>query len=513
MLDVQPTVPAPPILRRPTPCIALVGRPNVGKSTVFNRLIGKRTALVMDEPHVTRDRLYGVMRANDKIFQVIDTGGLLGGEPARGGPPIGQQDVYTHVHAQTLLAIEAAELVLLVVDARVGPTPGDAEIAQALRRAGKAVAVLANKVDTQAQEDLAHAFYTLGFDTVLPISAEHARGFDAVADLVCELCDPPDADDSAAPDVRRSRGAPQRQEQNVSELLQAGEVDPSEVPELLATLPSEPSRVHWDGEPICVAVVGRPNAGKSSLINRLLGEERHLACATPGATRDAVDSELTMFGQSFVFIDTAGVRRKRSIERKLEQFAVVAAFNSMDRCDVAVMLLDGTVRPTDQDARIAAMAHDKGKGLILAVNKWEMVENPQWQEEYLLALRKELPFADYAPIVTLSAKTGDNVETLCKEVVAAQQERHRRVTTGELNRFFREVVASHPPPRQGGKRPQLYFVSQPLIRPPTFVFASNRMDRVHFSYARYLQNALRQRYGFGGTPLWLKFRQRSSKPK
>ncbi len=481
----------------------------MGKSTVCNRLVGRRVALVHNEPHVTRDRLFGLMRPNGKLAQIIDTGGLLGGLPGGiEGSRSGAEDVYYHVHAQTLLAIEAADLIFLVVDAALGVTPGDVEIAQELRRAGKQVAVLANKVDTPEHSLRAAEFYSLGFDTVLPVSAEHARGFDDLADYVCSMLDLPDDDAGPVRDRRRSRGAPDPEEQALSESVQKGELDPADVAALAVDTPGPTSHVHWDQEPICVAVVGRPNAGKSSLVNCLLGEERHLACDTPGATRDAVDSQVKVDEQEFVFIDTAGIRRKRSIERKLEQFAVVAAFNSLDRADVAVLLLDGTVPPTEQDARIASMAHEKGKGLILAINKWELIENPEWQEKYPDALRRALPFADYAPMVTLSAKTGDNVKTLCKEIIAVQQERHRRVTTGELNRFFREVVNSHPPPRQGGRRPQLYFVSQPLIRPPTFVFATNRMGNVHFSYERYLHNALRQRYGFSGTPLWLKFRQR-----
>ncbi len=459
---------------QPLPLVALVGRPNVGKSTLFNRLVGRRTALVFDEPGVTRDRIFGDARIGDGKVRIVDTGGLT----------CASDDDVTQVgmREQTQLAIEEADLVLLVVDAHAGVTPADAEVAMLLRQSHKATIVLANKVDTSSRECLAAEFWQLGFDAVWPVSAEHGRGFEALeADIEARL-----------------------------ELPAYVEVETDQAPLPVSEKEALPegavSRVEWNGKPIAVAVIGRPNAGKSSLINRLLGEERLVASEIAGTTRDPIDTPLERNGQEYLFIDTAGVRRKRSITRKLEQFAVVAAFNSIDRADVVLMVLDGATRPSDQDARIAAMAHDKGKGLLLVVNKWDLAENPDWRTGYVEALRQQMPFADYAPMVRLSAKTGKNVETLFKHVIAAQQERHRRVGTGELNRFFREVVGSHPPPIRGGKRPQLYFVSQPLVRPPTFVFASNRADDLHFSYVRYLQNALRRKYGFDGSPIWLKFR-------
>lgn len=461
--------------QRTLPLVALVGRPNVGKSTLFNRLVGRRTALVFDEPGVTRDRIFGDARMGEGKVRIVDTGGLTCASDA--------DSTQAGMREQTQLAIDEADLVLLVVDAHAGVTPADMEVAQLLRRAHKATIVLANKVDVAARECLAADFWKLGFEAVWPVSAEHGRGFEALEnDVEARLNLVPwvEVEDDYAP-------LPVSDEANLPE--------------------SSVSRVEWNSDkPIAVAVVGRPNAGKSSLINRLLGEERLVASDVAGTTRDPIDTALEHCGQAYLFIDTAGVRRKRSITRKLEQFAVVGAFNSIDRADVVLMVLDGATRPSDQDARIAAMAHEKGKGLILVVNKWDLAENPDWRTGYVEALRMQMPFADYAPMVRLSAKTGKNVETLFKHIIAAQQERHRRVGTGELNRFFREVVGSHPPPIRGGRRPQLYFVSQPLVRPPTFVFAASRSDDLHFSYVRYLQNALRRKYGFGGSPIWLKFR-------
>jgi GTP-binding protein len=496
------------------PMVALVGRPNVGKSTLFNRLVGRRSALVFDQPGVTRDRIFGEMDVDGRVAQLVDTGGL---EVTTDDPML---DL---IRVQTELAIEAADFVLVVVDGAAGLTPSDRDVAGMLRRAGKPMALVVNKIDADSRAGFVGEFFRLGIADVLPISAEHNRGIDALyALLLAKLSlpekvvarpesayddDVDDADDDGAsghralpvPDLRYDADA----EDTHQRLGRHGEA-PDDEP-----APGEraaPSRIEWQGGPIHVALIGRPNAGKSSLVNRILGEERHLASEVAGTTRDAIDSDTYIDGQHYVLIDTAGVRRKRSIGSKLEQFAVVAAFNSMDRADVTLLVLDGTVPPTDQDARIASMAHDKGKGIVVVINKWDLVTNPEWRERYLRALQLQLPFLDYAPVVKLSAKTGRNLKGLFAQIHVVQNERHRRVTTGELNRFFREVVKSHPPPIRGGKRPQLYFVSQPMVRPPTFVFASNRAGDLHFSYKRYLANALRQRYGFEGTPLWLKFR-------
>jgi GTP-binding protein len=261
-----------------------------------------------------------------------------------------------------------------------------------------------------------------------------------------------------------------------------------------------------------VAVIGRPNVGKSSLVNKLLGEERLVASEVAGTTRDAIDTELEHEGQQYVFIDTAGLRRPRSVSDKLERIAVMSARRSLERCDVALILLDGTTRPSDQDARIAAMAHELGKGIVLVANKWDLIENPEWRDKYPEAVRHDLDFVEYAPFVRVSAKTGQGTHKLFAPIIKAQQERHRRIGTGELNRFFKEKVEHHPPPLFKGRRAQIYFVSQPLVRPPTFVFTAKNPSNIPEAYSRYLRNQIRERYGFEGSPIWLKFRPRG-RPK
>lgn len=465
-------------VRRRPPLLALVGRPNVGKSTIFNRLVGRRAALVHDEPGVTRDRLFGELRFGGRALRVVDTGGF---------DVAATDQVMSGVREQTQLAIDEADLVALVVDADAGLTPGDREVAEILRRAGKLSCVVANKIDTEGHEERVHEIYGLGVEPVFPVSAEHNRGMEPFLEWACERLDAPVVEDV--------------------------EIDQSPLPvEPEAGEEEGPaSRIEWKGGPIRVAVVGRPNAGKSSLINRLLGEERLLATDIPGTTHDAIDIELTRGEQHFVFVDTAGMRRKRSVLDKVERYSVMAAVRSLESADVAVLLLDGAVIPSEQDARIASLALERGKALVIVANKWDLVTNPEWRENFEKAVRLEMPFASFVPFLKVSAKTGKSVERIFDAVIEAQKERHRRVTTGELNRFFREVVESHPPPIQNGKRPKLYFVSQPMVRPPTFVFAASRPDDIHFSYERYLSNSLRARYGFHGTPIWLKFRPHRAK--
>lgn len=480
------------------PLVALVGRPNVGKSTLFNKLVRRRDSLVFDEPGVTRDRIFGDMHIDKYLARVVDTGGL----------DFGTQDPMVRaIQQQTELAIEAADFVFLVVDGQHGLNVADKEVVALLRRANKPMALLVNKVDVPSHEWFTTEFHRLGVKDIFPISAEHRRGLDAIETLLIDRLQLPETV-QARPDEEAALAAQEAQQMPCEAVVPGAEQD-SEAGVGTAEeeqAPAPPSRVEWEGGPIHVAVIGRPNAGKSSLINQILGQERHLAADVPGTTRDAVDSHVHIDGQHLIFIDTAGIRRKRSIYSRLEQFAVVAAFNSMDRADITLVVLDGTVPPTDQDARIAALAHDKGKGIVVVINKWDLVTNPEWRERYIKALHLQLPFLSYAPIVKLSAKTGRGLPSLFKYIQTTQQERHRRVGTGELNRFFRNRVVSHPPPVRGGKRPQLYFVSQPMVRPPTFVFATSRAKDLHVSYKRYLQNALRKQYGFEGTPVWLKFR-------
>ena len=457
------------------PLIAIVGRPNVGKSTLFNRLVRQRAAIVDDQPGVTRDRLFGEARMNDRLVRVVDTGGV----EARP-----DDELLTRVRGQTQMAIDEADLVLFLLDTQTGITPADHEVASMLRRAGKPCLVVANKVDAPVHDQNVAELYELGMTPIWSVSAEHGRGFGELIDEITRLLDPPLADEY---------------ETAYGPLAVAAEDEQADAP---------PSRIEWNGGPIRVAVVGRPNAGKSSLVNRLLGEDRHLTGAQPGTTRDAVDSSLEQGEQVYVFTDTAGIRRQRSVVSRLERFSVMMAMRGLASADIAAVVLDATEVPSDQDARIAALAIERGKGLILVANKWDLIKGQEAGTAFQEAVERQLGFAQFAPMLRVSAKSGRGVEQLLATAVEVQRERHRRVGTGELNRFFREVVADSPPPVQHGRRPKLYFVQQPLVRPPTFIFAASHGTDVRDSYRRYLQNALRKRYGFSGTPLWIKFRGR-----
>ncbi|MEC9466867.1 MAG: ribosome biogenesis GTPase Der [Myxococcota bacterium] len=454
------------------PLIALVGRPNVGKSTLFNKFIGRRTALVFDEPGVTRDRLFGQSVIDGHIFRVVDTGGLESKS----------EDVFFDaMREQTELAIEEADLVLLVLDGATGLNPEDSDVARMLRRNGKMVVGVVNKLDVAEHQDRLADFYELGLDKLVGISAEHSRGFDELLELCFELLDPPDAEA-----FLKRRGSIAVREDDLEE--------------------GQSSRVEWDDDHIRVAVIGRPNAGKSSLINCLIEEDRLLATELAGTTRDPVDISLERDGYEFTFVDTAGMRRKRAVVDKLERFSVAFAVRSLDEADVALLVLDASEQVSEQDAKIAALVNDRGKGLLIVANKWDLVDEER-QGKFEHELERRLRFVKFANIVRVSAKTGRSVGKLFKHIVSAQCERHRRIGTAELNRFFGDVVEGTPPAMRSGKRPKLFYVTQPMVRPPTFVFMSRRGHDIQESYRRYLENSLRERYGFIGTPLWIKFRE------
>lgn len=459
---------------RRVPVLALVGRPNVGKSTLFNRFVGRRIAVVDNQPGVTRDRLFGELRFDGRLVRVVDTGGLdfqTDDEVMRG------------VREQSELAVAEADAIVLVVDAAAGVLPADREVADLLRRSGKKVVVAANKIDEPMHEARLADMYELGLDPVFPVSAEHGYRFPELAEHMIEALDAPSFEEQENADAPLP-------------------VSPEDLPQ------DGVSRIEWPGGAIRVAVVGRPNAGKSSLINRLLGESRLVASPVAGTTVDAIDTEIEREGQAFVFVDTAGIRRKRSIARRLERFAVLAALRSMEGADVVVLVLDGCERPSDQDARIASLAHERGKGIVVVATKFDRVENSEWRDGFEAAIRVDMPFLKYAQVLRVSGRTGRNLGSIFPAVIDAQRERHRRVGTGELNRFFRDVVEHHPPPVRQGRRARLLFCSQPLIRPPTFIFTTNRAASLPGSYSRYLENRLRERYGFRGTPIWIKFREK-----
>ncbi|MBN1962593.1 MAG: ribosome biogenesis GTPase Der [Deltaproteobacteria bacterium] len=460
------------------PLIAIVGKPNVGKSTFFNRLIGRRTAIVDDQAGVTRDRLFAEAKIERRLLRIVDTGGI---------EVRSNDQILENVRIQTQLAITEADLILFLLDSRSGLTAADYEVANMLRRSGKQTLVIANKIDGSNSDIAMAEFYELGMTKVLPLSAEHGRGVGDIIDEIIDRLDPP-----LAAEFDNAYGP----------IAVNNEEDTEDTP---------PTRIEWHGGPIRVAVVGRPNAGKSSLINRLLGQERHLVSEIPGTTRDAIDSTLEHQGQLFVFTDTAGIRRQRSVVSRIERFSVMMAMRGIESADVAVIVIDANESPSDQDARIISLASERGKGVIIVANKWDLVKGQEKSELFNDALSQQFVFASFAPIIRTSAKTGHGVLQLLEKITTVQQERHRRIGTGELNRFFNDVIADSPPPIQRGRRPKLFFVQQPLVRPPTFIFTASHSDYVRDSYKRYLQNALRKRYGFSGTPIWLKFRTRQKK--
>lgn len=434
------------------PVIAIIGRPNVGKSTLFNRLVGGRRAIVDDRPGVTRDRHYGETTWGGRTLVLVDTGGF---DPdARGG-------LVAQVREQARRALAEADLVFLVVDAKEGLTPADAEVARILRREARMPAVLVvNKVDAGGQEPASAEFYRLGCQQLFPISAEGGRG--------------------------------------IGDLMDAA----------VALLP-EAAEAEEEAEVTTVAVVGRQNVGKSSLVNRILGEERVLVSPEPGTTRDAIDTHCTVGGRRYCLIDTAGIRAKGRTGRSLERYAVSRALAAVRRCDVALVLLDGVEGPTVQDTKVAGAAHEAGCGAILVVNKWDLVTGDRaTAEAFARTLRERFKYLDYAPILTISALTGLRVLRLFPLIDAVQRERRRRIPTPELNRLVEEAVAKISPPAHRGRPVKIRYATQAETRPPTFVFFVNEAGGLHFSYQRYLANRIREAYGFMGTPIRLIFRGR-----
>jgi GTP-binding protein len=445
---VAPGAPARP----EAPLLAIVGRPNVGKSRLFNRLTASRFAIVEDLPGVTRDRQYGEGHWNHHRYQVVDTGGF---------EPEAEDILLTQMREQADLAIAEADIILFVMDVHAGVLPADLEIADRLRRTRKPVFAVINKVDGPRQEMLLADFWSLGFEDLYPTSAEHGRGYD--------------------------------------DLMEA----------LLPLIPRQPDPEVDDDPDIRVAVLGRPNAGKSTLVNRILGEERLLTSDIPGTTRDSVNTWLEQDGRRYLFIDTAGIRRKRSIRERVERYAVVQSFKSIDRAEVILYLIDASEGLTTQDQRICGLAHDKGRSLILVLNKWDAVQKDhRTADAWMRALRESLRFATYAPIVTISAKSGQRVHRLLPLIHEVHAQFQRRVTTSMLNQVLRQALVRNPPRSKGTQHLKVYFGSQVATRPPTFMFVVNDPDLVHFSYQRYLQNVLREEFGFEGVPLKIFFRAR-----
>jgi GTP-binding protein len=470
------------------PVVAIVGRPNVGKSTLFNRILGERAAIVEDRARTTRDRLYADADWEDRRFVVVDTGGLEV-EPG--------DSIEARVQEQARLAIAEADVIVFVVDAAAGLTPADSEAAETLRRSSAPVLVAANKADSERRELDANEFYVLGWATTLPISALHGRGVAELLDAIVEAL-PPESDGERE---RKSReAAAELRARDIAD----GFVDPTdgESEEVEQELPG----------PVTIALLGRPNVGKSSLLNRLIGEERTIVSDIPGTTRDAIDTRLAYGHGDVVLIDTAGIRRRGKVASAAaaERYSALRALRALSRADVAILLIDAVEGLTAQDAHIAGYVVDEGKGLVVAVNKWDVVEEKTDRtfDRYVDWIRREAPFLDFAPVVSISALTGQRADRVLELAVDVWGERRRRIPTGELNRLVAEAVARQAPPTVRNRRPKILYATQAAVAPPTFVFFAKDADNVHFSYRRYLENQLRDAYGFIGTPLRLAFRER-----
>ena len=436
--------------------VAVVGRPNVGKSTLFNRLVGERRAIVEDAPGTTRDRVYGVADWAGSEFTIVDTAGL---QDDREIAEATLSEIARHTREQARSAIDEADVIVFMVDAKAGLAAGDHDVADLLRRADKPTILVANKADNVDRRTGALEFYELGLGDPIAISAYHGSGTGDLLDRVVEA------------------------------LPEAEEEPETEGP--------------------AIAIVGRPNVGKSRLLNALLGQERSIVSDVPGTTRDSLDTEIEWAGQPLTLIDTAGIRRRGRVEQGIERFSVLRSMRAIDRCDVVLMVIDATEGFTAQDLHIAGYVEEQKKGIVVVVNKWDLVEKtPQSTDEYRAKAREALDFMPYAPLVFISAKFGQRVQQVLETALLVVAEGKRRVSTAALNKVLRDAVASHPPASKPGKWLKFYYATQADITPPTFVFFCNDPKQVHFSYRRYLENRLREEFGFSGTPMRLSFRGR-----
>jgi len=470
------------------PVVAIVGRPNVGKSTLFNRIVGDRVAIVEDRARTTRDRLYDVAEWNGRRFIVVDTGGL----EQRPGDAIEEG-----VQEQARLAIEEADVILLLVDAASGPTPADLDAAELLRASAAPVLVAVNKADNQRLELEAAEFHRLGWEETYAISALHGRGTGDLLDALVWALPP----ESEAELERRRLEDEQSTWEHEEAAAAAAEAD----------LP-ESAAYAIDDRPVRIAIVGRPNVGKSSLLNSLLGEQRAIVSDVPGTTRDAIDTTLEWAGREVRLVDTAGIRRRGKVAGgpAAERFATLRALKAVGRADVAVVVLDAVEGLTAQDAHVCGYVLDEGVGLVVAINKWDLVEKePSTFDEYTAEIRRDAPFIAFAPIVAISAKSGQRVSRVIESALEIAAERRRRVPTAALNALLREVTFRQQPPPVRNRRPHLYYATQVANEPPTFVFFASAAADIHFSYKRYLENRLREAFGFSGTPIRMVFRERS----
>jgi GTP-binding protein len=437
-------------MNSPLPLITIVGRPNVGKSTLFNRIIGQRRSIVTDEPGITRDRIYGSAIWNGRSFEVVDTGGIVPGE---------ESEMPVQVFHQAEIAIDNASLILFVVDGRAGLTVADQELARLLRRTRKTTFLVVNKIDSDKQASETAEFFGLGFDHVFPISAEHGRG--------------------------------------ITELLD----------EVAISVPAPPEEEVADQGEIRVAIIGRPNVGKSTLLNKLAGEERAMVSPIAGTTRDPVDTIVSHDGLTVRFIDTAGIRRKGKTELKAEKLSVVMARRHLERSDIAILVIDATAGVTALDAHIGGYAHEAARSVIIAVNKWDMVEKThRITADFEREIRERLKFLSFAPIVFISAKTGQRVSKLYEKIDEVHKARFVRIPTRELNEFLKQDALV-----RGGlpSDVKIRYIAQVKVNPPTFVMFSNKTKKLHFSFERFVENRIRERFPFTGTPIIIRQRARS----
>jgi GTP-binding protein len=438
------------------PLVALVGRQNVGKSTLFNRIVGQRLAIVEDLPGTTRDRLYADAEWQGRSFTLIDTGGLVLGT---------EDDLLKRVRKQAQQAMADADVIVLVTDVVEGVAPTDVAVADLLRRTQKPIILVANKADNARRRLEAAEFYSLGLGEVYATSALHGSG--------------------------------------VADALDA----------VVASFPAIPE-VEEEAQAIRIAIVGRTNVGKSSLLNAVLREERVIVSSVAGTTRDAIDTSLTWYGQQVVLIDTAGIRRRGKVAPGVEKYSVMRALKAIDRADVVLLVIDGSEGPKAQGAHIASYVLESNKSVVIVVNKWDLVpKDHRTMDAYRERVRAQFKFIPYAPVIFVSALTRKRVDQVLQTAVRVYRQRFQRIPTGELNELVQESIARHHPPSKAGKRLAFYYATQPTVDPPTLVFFVNDSRLVHFSYERYLENRIRERWGFEGTPLRLRFHGREKKAK
>ena len=437
------------------PVVAIVGRPNVGKSTLFNVLAGEKISIVKDTPGVTRDRIYADVTWLDKEFTLIDTGGI---------EPDSKDIILSQMREQAQIAIDTADVIIFITDVRQGLVDADSKVADMLRRSGKPGVLVVNKVDNfdKFMPDV-YEFYNLGIGDPVPVSAASRLGLGDMLDIVSGYF---------------PEGSAQEEE---------------------------------DDRPR-IAIVGKPNVGKSSIVNRLLGENRVIVSDVAGTTRDAIDTEIVHNGKEYIFIDTAGLRRKNKIKEELERYSIIRTVTAVERADVVLMVIDATEGVTEQDAKIAGIAHERGKGIIIVVNKWDAIEkNDRTMREYESDIRQVLSFMPYAEIMYVSALTGQRLAKLYDMIDMVIENQTLRIATGVLNEIMTEAVAMQQPPSDKGKRLKLYYITQVSVKPPTFVIFVNDKELMHFSYTRYLENKIREAFGFRGTSLKFFIRERKEK--